>query len=129
MTEPGLPAEVRALIRGPVASMAHVEALLLLRGRAPAAVSVTELAADAQMPAPAQTRRCLDDLVAAGLLERIEADRYRYAPRRDEERKAVDALAAMYNEKPVTLVRAVYARPAGPIQAFAEAFRLRSEEV
>jgi hypothetical protein len=108
--------------------MAHVEALLLLRGRAPAPVSVTELSADAQMPAPAQTRRCLEDLVAAGLLERVDADRYRYAPRRDEERNAVDALAAMYNEKPVTLVRALYARPAGPIQAFADAFRLRSEE-
>ena len=128
MTEPGLPAEVRALIRGPVASMAHVEALLLLRRRAPVAVSVADLAADAQLPTPVQTRRCLDDLVGAGLLERVEADRYRYAPRRDEERNAVDALAAMYNEKPVTLVRAVYARPAGPIQAFADAFRLRSEE-
>jgi DNA-binding IclR family transcriptional regulator len=111
--------------------MAHVEALLLLlllRRRAPAAVAVAELSADAQMPGPAQTRRCLDDMVGAGLLERTHADLCRYAPKRDAERQAVDALAAMYNEKPVTLVRAVYARPAGPIQAFADAFRLRSDE-
>ncbi len=128
MNASGLPGEVRALIRGPVASMAHVEALLLLRRRAPAAVAVAELAAEAQMPGPAQTRRCLDDLVGAGLLERTDAELYRYAPKRDAERQAVDALAAMYNEKPVTLVRAVYARPAGPIQAFADAFRLRSDE-
>ena len=51
---------------------------------------------------------------------------------------AVDALAEMYNTKPVTLIRAIYSRPAtpppapapapSPMQAFADAFRLRREE-
>jgi hypothetical protein len=32
----------------------------------------------------------------------------------------------MYNARPVTLVRAVYARPS-PVKTFAEAFRLRRD--
>ena len=128
MTEPALPAEVRALIRGPLATIAHVEALLLLRRTAPAPVTAESVAAEAQIPTHAAARRHLDDLVAAGLAEAAGKDAYRYAPSTGELGAAVDALARMYNEKPVTLVRAVYARPADPVQAFADAFRLRREE-
>ena len=128
MTEPALPAEVRALIRGPLATIAHVEALLMLRRTAPAALPVDAVASEAQLPSEAAARRCLEDLVGARLAQGAGKDLYRYAPAQPEARDAVDALARMYNEKPVTLVRAVYARPAGPVQAFADAFRLRREE-
>jgi hypothetical protein len=128
MTEPALPAEVRALIRGPLATIAHVEALLLLRRMAPSPVSTDAVATEAQLPTPAAARRCLEELIGAGLAEGAGKDMYRYAPARPEAGAAVDALARMYNEKPVTLVRAVYARPAGPVQAFADAFRLRRDE-
>ena len=128
MTDRALPAEVQALIRGPLATMAHVEALLLLRRVSPEAASATAVAAQAQIPTVAAARRHLEELVASGFAQGDAEGAYRYAPAREELRAAVDALARMYNEKPVTLVRAVYARPAGPVQAFADAFRLRDEE-
>jgi hypothetical protein len=34
-------------------------------------------------------------------------------------------LAEMYHTRPVTLVRAIYERPARAVQSFANAFRLR----
>ena len=128
MTEPALPAEVLALIRGPLATIAHVEALLMLRRLAPAAAGAAAVAAEAQIPTLAAARRYLDELVAARLVEGAGEDEYRFAPGRGELGGAVEMLARMYNEKPVTLVRAVYARPAGPVRAFADAFRLRPGE-
>ena len=127
MSGPELPAGVGALLRGPVSSMAHVEAVLLLRGVEPEARPLAEVAAAAQIATLAAARRCLEELAAAGLVA-AAGDGFRYAATGADTRAAVDALAQMYNEKPVTLVRAVYARPAGPVQAFADAFRLRREE-
>lgn len=45
-----------------------------------------------------------------------------------EIRSAVAQLAVMYNTKPVTLIRAIYERPATPAQSFADAFRIRRPE-
>jgi hypothetical protein len=128
VSEPALPAVVRELIRGPLATMSHVEALLLLRRLSPEPRPVSAVAAEAQIASLAAARRCLDELTAAGLAAADGEDTYRYAPARADARDAVDALARMYNEKPVTLVRAVYARPAGPVQALADAFRVREGE-
>jgi hypothetical protein len=127
MSHPTLPPEVRALIRGPLATIAHVEALLLLRRVAPAAPSVEQVAAEAQVPTLAVARRYLDELVVAGLVEAATTDAYRYAPTTAEGRAAVDALARTYDERPVTLVRAVYARPVDAMDALADAFRLRPD--
>jgi hypothetical protein len=138
MTEAALPAEVLALIHGPIASMAHAEALLSLRRAAPEPRAIGVLAAEAQIAAPDVARRCLDELVAAGLVAAAGPQEYAYAPASEDRRRAVDALAEMYNTKPVTLIRAIYSRPATPapppapaanaVQAFADAFRLRREE-
>ena len=129
MTEQALPAEVRALLRGPVATMGHVEALLFLRGVALDSRPVEAVAVEAQIATPAAARRCLEELAAGGLVAAAEKDAYRYAPVDAATRASVDALARMYNEKPVTLVRAIYSRPAAPapVQAFADAFRLRRD--
>jgi len=106
--------------------MAHVEALLLLRGAEPEARPVPEIAAAAQIATLAAARRCLEELAAAGLVA-VAGDGYRYTAAAADTRAAVDALAQMYNERPVTLVRAIYSRPAS-VQAFADAFRLRRDE-
>ena len=41
-----------------------------------------------------------------------------------EDQPRVQALAAMYNQKPVTLVKLVYAQPPTAVQSFADAFRI-----
>ncbi len=125
---PRLPAEVLALVHGPVATMAHVEALLLVFERAPAPVASAEIAARAQLPAPARVLRTMEELAAAGLVAADAGGGYRFAPRSPALHDAVRALARAYNEKPVTLVTALYARPSDPAQAFADAFRLRPDE-
>jgi len=103
--------------------------VLLLLARAPeqwrtAEQIRTELRIDEQGVAA----RTFNELAAAGL---IEADgstppRYRYAPATARDKAAVELLALAYNERPVTLVRAIYARPT-PAQSFADAFRLRKK--
>ena len=132
MTEAALPAEVLALIRGPIASMAHAETLLYLRRAAPDSRAIAAIAAEAQIASLDVARTCADELVAAGLVATTGPQEYAYAPASVDRRRAVDALADMYNTKPVTLIRAIYGRPATPaptsVQAFADAFRLRREE-
>jgi hypothetical protein len=127
VSDAALPPGVRALLRGPVSTMAHVEALLLLHRVRPEPRPVAEIAEAAQLATLPAARRCLEDLVAGGLVAADGRDGYRYAPADADASAAVEALAQMYNEKPVTLVRAIYSRPA-PVQAFADAFRLRKDE-
>ena len=68
----------------------------------------------------------LADLHAAGLLERhVHSFVFSRMP---DVREAVNQLAEMYNTRPVTLVRAMYDRPATSVQQFADAFRLRKHE-
>jgi hypothetical protein len=107
MTDPALPSEVWALLRGPVATMAHVEALLLLRQIAPAAGPLSAIATKAQIGELMTMRRYLGELSSAGLVAVAPGDTYHYAPADAARRQAVDLLAQMYNEKPVTLVRAI----------------------
>jgi hypothetical protein len=47
------------------------------------------------------------------------------APLAEEQREHLDTLARAYRERPVTLVRIIYALRDSRIQSFAEAFRLR----
>jgi hypothetical protein len=114
-----LRAEARLLLRGPLYSVSHVEAILALRRIAPAAGRLTELVATAGVPPGPVGRRCLDDLVAGRLAEPLaDADAYRYAPATRALRSGVDALAAAYAEDPSALVRVLhmqtFLRPAEP---------------
>ena len=78
------------------------------------------------MLAPAIAQDILDELKQRGLLK-LTAKGYQFEPD-DALAEAVDLLAEMYNTKPVTLVRAIYDRPAHVIQQFADAFKLRRDE-
>lgn len=73
--------------------------------------------------------RCLTDLVSAGLAKHDpDADTFTYAPRTTDDKRAVDALSILYNQRPVTLVKLVYEQPPPPVKSFADAFRLRDED-
>lgn len=50
-----------------------------------------------------------------------------HAPRTGELRDLVQRLLQLYRERPVTLIRLVYARTDERLKAFAESFRLRKE--
>ena len=122
MSSDGLPAALRSLILHHMPTMDHVAVLVAFRASPQLAqpvgtmVSQTRLAATVVEPV-------LRDLISSGLI-RQEGDTYRYAPP-EELKDALDELADMYRTRPVTLVRALYDRPARAVTSFADAFRVR----
>ncbi|AHG93651.1 hypothetical protein J421_6116 (plasmid) [Gemmatirosa kalamazoonensis] len=115
MTSPELPPEVIALVHGPVGTMAHVEMLLALRAAEPGTCSIDQIAAAAHLSTAAGAREILSELETASLVAAGGGDLWRYAPRGSALRTGVDLLAAMYHQRPVTLVRALYERPVRPL--------------
>jgi hypothetical protein len=123
-----LPAEVRQLIARHLATMEQVDVLLLLVRAGGEWRTADEIRSELRLDAKGVAARTFDELCAARLIEDDGGNpvRYRYAPADPRDRAAVDLLALAYNERPVTLVRAIYARPT-PAQSFADAFRLRKK--
>jgi hypothetical protein len=52
-------------------------------------------------------------------------ERYGYGPSTDELERRIGELARAYNQKPVTLIRAIYRIDDGTSPSFADSFRLR----
>jgi hypothetical protein len=73
----------------------------------------------------ATARKHLTLLTARGLL-RQHAGRFTYSPSPDLEQRTQELIRA-YNERPVTLVRAIYSHEVDGIQSFADAFKLRKD--
>jgi hypothetical protein len=62
-----------------------------------------------------------ESLRAAGLLD----DKLRYRPASEALGAHVETLAQAWDERPVTLIRLIYALRDGKIRSFADAFKLR----
>ena len=72
--------------------------------------------------------RALADLVHGGLARHDTAsDGFSYAPRNARDRAALEDVATLYHQRPVTLVKLVYEQPASAVKSFADAFRLRDD--
>jgi len=111
------------LIWNQLRTVDHVAVLLALRALGtsdPMAIGAKA------MLSPETTSEILHELHARALVVR-QGPEYRFAPN-ESLADAVAQLDEMYNTKPVTLVRAIYDRPAHVIQQFADAFRLRRNE-
>lgn len=131
MSVHGLSPKIRQLVARHFPSMDHVQILLVLQSTAPEKWSRDKLAAETKI-APAVADIALEDLVSSGLAASEptpEGEMYAYAPSSEAMRREVAEIASMYNERPVTLVRAVYDRPPEPAVSFADAFSLRKPEV
>lgn len=68
----------------------------------------------------ARFRRC-------GLIEGDEQGGFRYCPASPELADRVKLLVAAFHERPVSLIRAIYAIADESIQSFADSFRLKNE--
>lgn len=73
----------------------------------------------------AEAARYLDLYAASGLVATHEDRRIQYRPESEDAARHVCTLAKAYEERPVTLVRVIYALRDTKIQSFAEAFKLR----
>lgn len=122
MPESRLPDDVRALVQNHVASMTHLDALLLLVG-SPGALPAGTVAARIGAE-PDAAARALGDLQAASLVAADDGG-YRFAPADASLRRTAETLSEMYRRFPVQVIRAVYERPPSPVQQLADAFRLR----
>jgi hypothetical protein len=88
-----------------------------LRSGLPSDVNITE----------AETSACLEALRARGLVEFDDKKRTRYCAASDALDTQVRTLAQAYNERPVTLIRMIYALRDSKIQSFADAFKFRNK--
>lgn len=104
--------------------------LLLLLARDPARWwSVPEIVA-ALRPAPlteADVTRVLEALQGRGLVAQGPDRRVQYRPGSEELAGYVRTLAQAYSERPVTLIRVIYALRDSKIRSFADAFKLRKD--
>jgi hypothetical protein len=125
-----LPEHVRRFIHSDVPNIDALEVLLVF-ARRPGEVVTPRAVVDAIRPTAVSesvVRAYLAMLQAHGVLTVRGDDGFAYYPRSTDVARAVDGLLAAYNERPVTLVRTVYAiADARGVQSFADAFRLRTE--
>jgi hypothetical protein len=121
-----LPDNVLTLLKQGVPTYAAAEYLLLIR-KAEHVESIAELCAMRQPAAEVrEVESYLSGFRSLGLIKR-EGDAIQYTPASPEIESAVEALAAAYNEQPVTLIRTLYALAGSPIQSFADSFKFTED--
>jgi predicted ArsR family transcriptional regulator len=127
MTDPDFPEELRAFIRDHITDVDAVELLLLLARDRDRTYDIAALVADLRPSAITEmaVRKHLAVFEERGLVTSSKEGRCRYSPVRPELDAVVRALSRVYNERPVTLVRMIYALKDEKIRSFADAFRLK----
>ena len=109
------------------ASLPSVEAaeLLLLLAGDPAAAWRPKEAAERTAMSEAAAAKILQAFHANGLAMAGVDQAYQYRPSTAASQAHVDKLAKAYAERPVTLIRIIYALRDSKIRSFAEAFKMR----
>jgi hypothetical protein len=134
VSEQPLPKDVQRFISDHISSVVVLEALLLLFAHPGRDWSATELGAELRVDA-GWTERELGELARRGVIRRREgasaaaagdAARYEY-PEDAPTRATLAALAECYQERRVSVISMIFAKPAEAIQTFADAFNLRKD--
>ena len=102
--------------------------LLLLLAHDPARWWSAAGIVPALKPAPvteADVTRTLEGFLARGLIAQGADKRVQYHPANEELEGYVRTLGQAYSERPVTLIRVIYALRDSKIRSFADAFKLR----
>jgi hypothetical protein len=103
------------------------ELLLLIYSERDHAWTADELAVKLQPTASvteAEVAKELDGFQQRGLVERAAGQRRQYHPALPDLDGHVRRLAKLYNERPVTLIRMIYALRDANIKTFADAFKI-----
>ena len=117
-------------LQAAIPAVDSAELLLLVADRPDVWASPAELVERLRPKTPMteeEVRRHLEVFAARGLLEAGPEGRTRYRPASEELARHVRTLAQAYEERPVTLVRVIYALKDAKIRTFADAFRLRKK--
>ena len=124
------PDDVRQFLEGHIDCLDQLEVLRILASDPAKEWSASELAREAHT-SPEVLAPHLAALHARGLLTHILRDAVvncRYGPRTPDLERSVSRLLEMYQQRPVTMIRMVYARANKALKAFVEAFQLRKED-
>ena len=127
MSDPDFPDLLRSFIQETIPTIDSAELLIAIARERDTPFHVASLI-EAMRPTavtePA-ARRYLIHFQSRGLVEQKSDMSYQYKPASGELDAAVDALTRVYNARPVTLVRMIYAPKDEKIRSFADAFRLK----
>lgn len=126
MLEPDISEDAREMIHRHLATMDHVELLMILRGGREESFSRAQLTETMRKP-DELVGLCLESLVESGLGAQLSDGTYRYAAREPGLDRTAESVVKLYNERPVTLVRLLYERPPTAVNTFADAFKLRKD--
>lgn len=128
MSSDALPAPVRQLLSRHIQSVEQLEVLLLLRSqpeRAWTAAEVYDIIRSSQSSIAAR----LQAFASEGFLlaEKGPSATFRFAPKDENIRTAVDQTATAYETWRVRVIEAIFTPEVDPVQSFADAFKLRKD--
>jgi DNA-binding transcriptional ArsR family regulator len=130
MNDPDFPEDLRAFIRENIPDVDAAELLLLLARNRGQRYDVPTVI-DAMRPtaiSESAVRRHLSLFKERGLVVQMKDDTYQYHPVVAKLDPLVGALTRVYNERPVTMVRMIYALKDEKIRSFADAFKLKQDK-
>lgn len=110
--------------------MDHLEILRVL-GDEPGREWVDEEVGMQAQVTPETTRTRIQELSQLGFIRcRTDGERFvcQYGPHTAELEVKLQKLLDLYRQRPVTMIRMIYDRPATALRNFADAFRLKSKE-
>ena len=128
MEDPDFPEALRAFIREHIPDVDAAELLLKLAREPDRAYDLALLLGELRPTAISEAiaRRHLTHFEERGLVE-AQAGYYRYRPSSPDADRCVQALMRVYNARPVTMVRVIYALRDEKIRSFADAFRIKKK--
>lgn len=129
MTANPIPDDVRRFIVNGIASVPHLEAILLFRSQPAFPWEIGQLARRLYIPEK-RAGELVRDLVSGGIV--IQADqapeRFQYQPDTPELMATLDQLASIYSSHLVEVTNLIHSRINRKAQQFADAFKWKDEK-
>ena len=128
MASDDLPAAVKQLLARYIRSVEQLEVLLLFAAqphRSWTASDVYEVIRSSRTSIADRLQVFTNDGFLAE--ENGSPPSYRYAPKNEELRRAVEETARLYQTHRIRVIEAIFAPVVDPVQSFADAFKLRKE--
>jgi hypothetical protein len=126
MADDLIPDDVKEFILEHIASVAHLEGLLLLRGNLDQGWSVEEVAKrlyiDQEQTAEILKHLCSLDLL---IVKKAGSPTYHFQPGSPELRQLVDRLAETYAKYLVPVTNLIHSKAQTRVQQFADAFKIK----
>ena len=128
MAKDPIPATVKRFILTSIASVPHLEAMLLLHAEAGQGWDGKRIA-ERLYVSERQATHLLEDLRSAGILTIAgkSVRMYRYQPISEELRQVIDQTAEIYSKRIVQIAKLIHSRSDKTAQRFADAFKLRKD--